>query len=106
MNPFEGLACSHSSHAELEGFYKGVNRTKLAQTWPVEMCRRIVEGILQIIREIKKAIIHRSLSDKGGDSRLYYQADKGGDRIQDMIDKELANAREDHDTDEAITQKS
>ena len=29
LEPFANLSCCHSSHGELEGFYNGVNRTKL-----------------------------------------------------------------------------
>ena len=52
LAPFEGLQCEHSSHGEIAGSYRGSQRSKLAQVWPTEMCRRIVEGIISLIRSI------------------------------------------------------
>ena len=53
--PFHGLACSCRQHGCLEGAYKGISRSKLAQVWPIEMCKRIVEGICCLLRRKQHA---------------------------------------------------
>ena len=46
LRHFGGLRCTHKSH----GVLMGSNKTKLAQVWPAQMCARIVQGILDIVR--------------------------------------------------------
>ena len=52
LKPFEHLACDHIVHGDMIGMYRGRKRSQLAQVWPPEMCRKIVEGICCLIRRI------------------------------------------------------
>ena len=52
--PFEGLQCSCLKHGEIAGSYKGVLRSMLAQTWPLEMCKTIVEGVCAVVRKVRQ----------------------------------------------------
>ena len=54
LHQFDDLECTHEEHGAIVGSYQGQKRSALAQVWPTEMCRRIVEGIAQIIRRIRK----------------------------------------------------
>ena len=54
FEPFEGLVCTHTQHAPMVGTYDGRPRSKCAQVWPTEFCRKIVEGICTILREKMK----------------------------------------------------
>jgi hypothetical protein len=51
LQPFEGLSCNCDFHGEIAGNYKGTLRSKLAQVWPYDMCLRIVQGVLAVIRQ-------------------------------------------------------
>ena len=52
LQPFEGIMCMFDRHGEMVGTYQGQQRSKLAQVWPPEFCRRIVEGICLLLRRI------------------------------------------------------
>ena len=49
--PFENLQCTHTVHGEIQGNYGSQNRSKLAQVWPVEFCRRVAHAVAALRRE-------------------------------------------------------
>ena len=60
IKPFRHLGCNCQMHGEIAGSYRGVLRSKLAQVWPRDMCRRIVEGICLLLKamETRGAGVH------------------------------------------------
>jgi hypothetical protein len=52
LEPFAGLKCDHDQHGDICGQYNGQQRSKLAQVWPPEMCRMIVEGSCMLLKRI------------------------------------------------------
>ena len=63
LYPFEGLECHHTCHGEISGKYKGTSRSKLAQVWPTEMCRRIVEACQILIKHHRSLGVYPSVLD-------------------------------------------
>ncbi len=51
VESFRTLKCTHQSHAELAGSFQGKSRTELAQVWTHDMCARIVDGTLRVLRD-------------------------------------------------------
>ena len=45
LQQFDDLHCRCDVHGTIIGGIGGQRRSKVAQVWPLEMCRRIVEGI-------------------------------------------------------------
>ena len=43
--PFENLQCTHTVHGEIQGNYGGQERSKLAQIWLLEFCRRVAHAV-------------------------------------------------------------
>ena len=56
LKPFKQIECVHQrgEHGQIVGPWRGLSRSKLAQVWPPEMCRRIVEGTCLLIRQLGK----------------------------------------------------
>jgi len=78
LMPFEGIRCEFDRHGEMVGSYKGQQRSKLAQVWPPEFCKRVVEGICLLLKRIgastKPTFFHFPVEDeipKRGRPRLY-----------------------------------
>ena len=45
LRHLEGLSCTRKQHGNIAGTHQGQNRSRLAQVWPPELCRRLVAGI-------------------------------------------------------------
>ena len=55
LKPFEGVKCKHKSHGILQGKGpNGINKTRMAQAWPAEMCAGIVQGLINLIQAYRK----------------------------------------------------
>ena len=78
LYPFEELQCTCSSHGTLTGQYKGQQRSKLAQVWPLTMCRMIVEGVIALLKRTSGnrnlEVSYPTTENKRGRPRLHPEA--------------------------------
>ena len=73
LAPFKGLACTSAAHGTLSGRCGNVDKTKLAQVWPREMCHRICIGIQALMRQRRRAyLLH--------DADMFYLTGRGRPR--------------------------
>ena len=45
-------------HSQLEGTYKGQNKTHIARIWPWELASRIASGVSAVVRKVQKEKLH------------------------------------------------
>ena len=57
LEPFRGLKCRHTHHGILQGKIGSVNKTRMAQVWPHEMCVRITQGLINLIQKRVRSIM-------------------------------------------------
>ena len=73
LEPFNGLECNcQCEHGNLEGSYRGQLRSRLAQTWPAEMCHRIVSGVMTLLQSTcRLSARHYPVADGRRDGTRY-----------------------------------
>ena len=54
IDQFVDIQCDCAAHASMVGTYHGRPRSQYAQIWPFEMCRKIVEGICNLVNNLQK----------------------------------------------------